>query len=294
MLCLLLSDLGSNRGLGPISAVSVALAVLAALTFLPAVLVLLGRAAFWPFRPAYGSRAPARAAAGRGWPRSSAGGRGRVLVWQRRRPARRRRVRAHVRRRRHPARRQACAADRVGRGQEALERHFDAGGGSPAVIITPEDDWPAVAEAAAGVDGVAASPRSPAAPRARRRASRSSSTAWCASTRPWTTPPTATAAVDTVQDLRTAVDAASTPTRSWAGTTASNLDTRETGARDLRVIVPSVLLVITLVLALLLRSLVAPLLLVATVVLASARRWAWPRCSSRTCSASRAATRRSC
>ncbi|MGH3307627.1 MAG: MMPL family transporter, partial [Nocardioides sp.] len=51
------------------------------------------------------------------------------------------------------------------------------------------------------------------------------------------------------------------------GETASNLDARESAARDLRVIIPSVLVVITLVLALLLRSLVAPLLLVATVVL---------------------------
>ena len=51
VLCLLLSDLGSNRGLGPISAVSVTLAVAAALSFLPAALVLLGRAAFWPFLP---------------------------------------------------------------------------------------------------------------------------------------------------------------------------------------------------------------------------------------------------
>jgi RND superfamily putative drug exporter len=49
VLCLLLSDLKSNRGLGPISAVSIALAMVAALTFLPAALVLLGRVAFWPF-----------------------------------------------------------------------------------------------------------------------------------------------------------------------------------------------------------------------------------------------------
>ena len=54
VLCLLFSDLGSNRGLGPISAVCIAFAMLAALTFLPAVLVLFGRAAFWPFRPKYG------------------------------------------------------------------------------------------------------------------------------------------------------------------------------------------------------------------------------------------------
>ena len=69
VLCLLFSDLGSNRGLGPISAVSIALAVLAALTFLPAVLVLLGRAAFWPFRPRYGDQHEH----GRGWQRVADG-----------------------------------------------------------------------------------------------------------------------------------------------------------------------------------------------------------------------------
>src|ERR687893_229597 len=65
VLCLLLSDLGSNRGLGPISAVSVTLAVVAALTFLPAALTLLGRAAFWPFRPRFG----VEPGEGRGWGR---------------------------------------------------------------------------------------------------------------------------------------------------------------------------------------------------------------------------------
>src|ERR687893_373496 len=65
VLCLLFSDLASNRGLGPISAVSVTLSVIAALTFLPAALVLLGRAAFWPFRPRYGVQPPE----GRGWQR---------------------------------------------------------------------------------------------------------------------------------------------------------------------------------------------------------------------------------
>src|SRR3712207_9210268 len=58
VLCLLFSDLASNRGLGPISAVRVTLSVLAALTFLPAALTLLGRAAVWPFRPRYGVEPP--------------------------------------------------------------------------------------------------------------------------------------------------------------------------------------------------------------------------------------------
>lgn len=53
LMCLLLSDLGSNKALGPVGGVGIAAAVLAALTFLPAVLLLCGRAAFWPRRPAY-------------------------------------------------------------------------------------------------------------------------------------------------------------------------------------------------------------------------------------------------
>lgn len=53
LLCLLASDLGSNRSLGPVGAIGVALAVLTAISFLPAALLLLGRAAFWPKRPAY-------------------------------------------------------------------------------------------------------------------------------------------------------------------------------------------------------------------------------------------------
>ncbi len=51
VLTLLLSELNSNRGLGPVAAMGIAFAMLAALTFLPAVLVLLGRQAFWPVRP---------------------------------------------------------------------------------------------------------------------------------------------------------------------------------------------------------------------------------------------------
>lgn len=51
LLCLLASDLGSNKALGPVGGIGVVLAILSALTFLPAVLLLLGRAAFWPKMP---------------------------------------------------------------------------------------------------------------------------------------------------------------------------------------------------------------------------------------------------
>lgn len=48
LLALLLSDLTNNRALGPVGAIGIVCAVLSTLTFLPAALVLLGRAAYWP------------------------------------------------------------------------------------------------------------------------------------------------------------------------------------------------------------------------------------------------------
>jgi len=265
VLCLLFSDLGSNRGLGPISAVSVALAVVAALTFLPAVLVLLGRAAFWPFRPRYGSEH----AHGRGWERvAQVVGRrpGRVLVWTL--------IGLFVAAAFAPT----FSADGIplsqavrggtesATGQAALERHFDAGGASPAVIITPEKDWPAVADAAGAVDGVAAVAPFTGSARPGRAGDPVVVDGLVRLDATLAEAPDSDRALDTVKDLRTAVREAD-PEALVGGTTAGDLDTRETGARDLRVIVPSVLLVITIVLALLLRSIVAPLLLVATVVL---------------------------
>ena len=50
VLCLLLSDLNSNRGLGPVAAIGIAASFVASMTYLPAVLVLLGRTAYWPSR----------------------------------------------------------------------------------------------------------------------------------------------------------------------------------------------------------------------------------------------------
>ena len=264
VLCLLLSDLGSNRGLGPISAVSVALAVLAALSFLPAALLLLGRAAFWPFRPEHGSE-PKH---GRGWQR--------VATLVGRRP---RRVLAFSLLALIAAAAFAPTYDADGipisdaiqgesngvEGQAALARHFDAGTASPTVIITPEDNWQAVARVAAETEGVASvvpftgGPPLPfVEPIVVDGLVRLDATL--------TVTPDSTEAVDTVQTLRATLDDAD-PDAIVGGETASNLDNRDSAARDLRVIVPSVLAVVLFVLALLLRSLVAPVLLVATVVL---------------------------
>jgi putative drug exporter of the RND superfamily len=264
VLCLLLSDLGSNRGLGPISAVSVSLAVLAALTFLPAALVLLGRGAFWPFRPRFGTEPTP----GRGWQR--------VATLVGRRP---RRVLAGSLAVLFAAALFAPTYDADGipisdaiqgesngvEGQAALGRHFDAGTASPTVIVTPEENWPAVAEAAAATEGVASvvpftgGPPLPfAQPLVVDGLVRLDATL--------AVTPDSVDAIETVTTLRTTLDDAD-PEAIVGGETASNLDARDSAARDLRVIVPSVLAVILVVLALLLRSLVAPVLLVATVVL---------------------------
>ncbi|WP_454043581.1 MMPL family transporter [Cellulosimicrobium sp. Marseille-Q8652] len=56
LLCLLLSDLASNRSLGPVAAIGIAAAFVAALTLLPALLLIAGqrsRALFWPRMPRY-------------------------------------------------------------------------------------------------------------------------------------------------------------------------------------------------------------------------------------------------
>ncbi|NEK84175.1 MMPL family transporter [Blastococcus saxobsidens] len=271
VLCLLFSDLGSNRGLGPISAVCIAFAMLAALTFLPAVLVLFGRAAFWPFRPKHGEEQ----AHGRGWERISTsvgrrpgryllGSAGALVVLALFVPT--------FDSDGIPLSEAVRGGSESGAGQEALARHYEAGAASPAVIITPADGWEDVAEAAAATDGVAG-----VAPFTGQQGGPPGAGA----TEPVEVDglvrldatlddaPDSEAAQATVSALRTAVSDVD-PDALVGGSSASDLDTQETAARDLLVIVPLVLLVITVVLALLLRAVVAPLLLVGTVALSTA------------------------
>lgn len=53
LMVLLLSDLSSNRGLGPVGSIGIASAMLAALTLLPALIVVFGRWIFWPKIPKF-------------------------------------------------------------------------------------------------------------------------------------------------------------------------------------------------------------------------------------------------
>ncbi len=66
MLCLLVADLNSTQGLGPVAAIGVAVSLLAMITLLPELLVIVGRWVFWPVKPPSVRRSRPDADSGRG------------------------------------------------------------------------------------------------------------------------------------------------------------------------------------------------------------------------------------
>ncbi|MEU6860789.1 MMPL family transporter [Glycomyces sp. NPDC046736] len=258
LLCLLFSQLESNRGLGPVAAIGIAASFVAATTFLPAVLAICGKAAFWP--------------------RRTAKVRGGSRLW--------RGVAGLVRRRPRlvwvvTAAGLAVAAafmvqlkadgtaqtdvfltdvDSVA-GQEVLAAHFPAGSGTPAVIIANADAAEEVL-AAAEVDGVAS-----AAPVVDESGAVREAEGLVMIEAVLEDAPDSEAAEATVERLREAVHDVDGADAKVGGPTAIQLDTLKVSERDRAVIIPIVLAVILAVLMLLLRSVLAPLLLTATVVL---------------------------
>ncbi|MDX8055840.1 MMPL family transporter [Lentzea sp. BCCO 10_0798] len=255
VLCLLFSDLDSNKGLGPVAAIGIGAALLTTMTFLPATLALLGRGAFWPFAPKFGSKHP-----------ETSGLWARVANLVRRKP---RAIwivttlvllvgAAFLPQLKASGTAQSdvflTPVESVA-GQELLSRHFPGGTGSPTVIIAAEDKTAEVVQKSK-VDGVAdVRPSGTAEGLVRIEATLKDA-------------PDSDAAVETVQRLRAAVDGIDATL--VGGPTATLLDTRTTSEHDRMLIIPIVLVVIFLILAMLLRSLLAPLLLIATVVLSFA------------------------
>ncbi len=274
LLCLLLSDLGQTRGLGPVGAIGVASSLLAALTFLPALLVLPGRLSrgehgrwiFWPGVPHVGSQGPevrgiwARVAGLVGSsPRRVWALTGIVLVA----------AAAFL-----PTFKAAgisqsdlflTTVESV-TGNQALQRHFPGGAGSPTVVIGPADQLSAATDLLqghAGVAGVQVTPAQPGGSQPKVVDGRVQLTVTLSA------PADSPAADDTVAALRTDLDRVS-PQFLVGGTTAQNLDLRSAAESDRNTIIPVILGVIAIILALLLRSVVAPLLLLLANVLSFA------------------------
>lgn len=295
LLCLLLSDLATNRALGPIASIGIAFSMLSALTFLPALMALCGRAAFWPFIPKEPLQTvpddleqPVKGL----WPR------------QARFVARHARVVwivctvvllagafgiTQLKADGVPTSELVLGASEARDGQDVLAEHFAAGSGSPVYAIVAETDLGPAVEVLEGSDGVeSVAVASADSPTGQAAVEVDDGEAVLTAVGPPGTPapePTVAdgavlvigtltdaadslAAEDTVRELRAAFDdELGTGAAIVGGETATDIDTNDTSTRDRTLIIPVILAVILVILMLLLRSLVAPVLLIATVIL---------------------------
>jgi RND superfamily putative drug exporter len=259
LLTLSVAELNSTKSLGPVLAIGIAVGLFSMITLLPALLVSFPRGIFWPYRPTYGSTEPTAQGlwARVGWnlaPRPR-------VVW----------IttavvlgvmalgmtglkasgltNAQSFRGSHP--------DSVV-GESVLARHFPAGAGQPVIVIGDESATAALKSAFGATQGIVSV--TPTATRAGH--------AYLEGT--LTSPPDSQAAYDTIDRVRSAVHAVPGADAKVGGNTAINLDVARASAHDRDVIIPLILGVVLIILALLLRALVAPLILTATVVLSFA------------------------
>ncbi|WRZ94098.1 MMPL family transporter [Streptomyces sp. NBC_01007] len=264
MLVLLVAEMNSTRGLGPVAAIGVGVGLLTMLTLFPALLLVFGRWIFWPAVPHVGSADPTKSG-----------------VWARmgRRIARRPRtfwvatvlalgllslgliqLRAAG----------ISNADQfTGKpdsivGQQVSARYFPAGDGDPLVIVSNAAQGREVGHAVAADPGVVqASIGVPpgTAP------VHDGKVLFEATTR---APADSAAAKATVERVRDAVHAVPGADAKVGGGSAALLDMENAQTHDNYLVIPLVLVVVLLVLSILLRALVAPLLLIGTVVLSLA------------------------
>ncbi|MCO1597754.1 MMPL family transporter [Micromonospora sp. RHAY321] len=264
VLTLLLSEQETNRALAVACATGVVFAMLSALFVLPAVLALFGRGLFWPFVPRVGGQVRE----GRLW--------GRLGTAVERRP-----VPVAVLatlllaglalgglgiRTGLSETEQFRAEPEAVVGAQTLARAFPAGTTQPVAVLTTPTAVRAVTDAASAVPGVAS-----ARPGDAGQAVAQVDVVLASE-------PGTAAADRTIQALRDAVaavpgsappavDGADAPSGAIVGgTVAATYDSEEANDRDLRLILPIILLLVGAVLVLLLRGLLAPVLLVLTVI----------------------------
>ena len=260
LLVLLLSDLSGNRGLGPIGAIGVAVAVITMVTLLPAFLVLFGRWIFWPRIPRFDDvdaqstgtwakvgnlveRRPRRAWIITGLLLVVLAGFSTTLKTDG----------------------LSTSESFTGNpesvvGQKLLENHFPGGEGDPTKVILKNELIPAVSEKLRGVAGVTA-----VAPEAN-AAGVIVKDGLSILNVTLSTAPDSRESRDRIPAIREAVKSIDQSIL-VGGTTAVFFDTDVAARHDNRTVIPVVLLLITLILGLLLRSIVSAVLLLGTVVL---------------------------
>ena len=257
MLCLLFAETNSTKGLGPVAAIGIVVGLAVMLTLLPVLLTLCGRWIFWPQRPRFGTPEPTTTGL---WARvgTRIGHRPRA-VWI---------VTALVL--------VACAVgitqlsatgltnaesfrghpDSVV-GENVLNAHHAGAAGAPVYVISKAAKGDEVRTAFAGSAGI--DPQSVSPPVVRGDYAFMQGTL--------VDPSDSQAAYDTVDRIRDRVHVVADADAKVGGTSAINLDVQRAAKHDRNLIIPVVLAVVLVILVLLLRSLIAPVLLIATVVL---------------------------
>ncbi|MEU6877113.1 MMPL family transporter [Streptomyces sp. NPDC046712] len=250
MLCLLAADMNSSRGMGPTAAVGVLCALVAMMTLLPALLVVLGRRVFWPLVPAYGSepKAPRRslfAAMG-----GSAGRRplavlltgaatlAALALGALNLPGTLKQEDSFT------STPEAVAA------MKTLAAAYPEMGTQPITVVAPTAGVPGALRTALATEGVASAERG------------RSGDGWTEISVLAAHPPQSAAETATIKELRQALGDGVYV----GGPSAEQLDLTDTNARDRNIVVPLVLAAVLIILIVLLRSLVAPLILIGAVV----------------------------
>ncbi|NUJ89963.1 MMPL family transporter [Plantibacter sp. MCCC 1A11337] len=306
LLCLLLSDLNSNKALGPVASIGIVFSVLAALTFLPALLLACGRTSFWPLRPKYGSEHRVRASSTDGTAVPTTGLWGGIA----------RLISRHARvvwigstllllvaslgvfqlKADGVAQSDLILGTSEARdGQAALGEHFPAGSASPVYVLTQEGDAAQVIgilEEADGLDSVQVLSSDAATGTADATVSDGEAVFTAPAAGPPGTPvasaeptvddgrvvlqatldaaPDSATAEESVRQLRSTLDAEVGTHTPVGGVTATAVDSNDASIHDRNLIIPVVLAVILLILMLLLRSVLAPVLLILSVVVSFA------------------------
>ena len=266
LLMLLLSDLSSNASLGPVAAVGIVAAFVTSLTFLPAALLLFGRRIFWPFIPRYGDTLRQERAL---W--------GRIASYVGRRPRSSwiavslllvvaagfvSTLKAEG----------LSTADTFTNqnnqavvGLRILERNGLIPPTPEVTVVGEVGQIEALRDAAAGVDNVAiATVRTTADATGQQQILTADGVALLDVT--LANDIDNSARLATVPQLREELKAVSA-SAIVGGEVAVDYDVQQASARDRAIIIPAALAVITLILMLLLRSILAPILLLATTVL---------------------------
>jgi putative drug exporter of the RND superfamily len=271
MLVLLLAELQSTHWLGPVLAVGVATMLLAAFTLLPALLAVLGERAFWP-----ASRLSGRTSSRIAERNTTAT----EVALPKSQPDRRWAAIAGLVRRRS---RSIAAAVLVllallslgnlsshgtvgfgqgeigptesSRGNEVLGEHFPPGIGSPLTAVVQLEEVGPALKRLKRLDEVQLTVPVPPSP----------GSGEAVLTIVLHGNPYSGAAAEAVETIRNALDEVA-PHALLGGIPAENLDVEQANARDTRLIVPIVLLVVALILIAVLRALVAPAYLIATVI----------------------------